>query len=339
MIERQISRLLSRVNDNLVLDAGMVVYSEDGYLIKPPALPMFDQVLSYLDSFDVPHLYSFNSGLFGVGLANLLRHSSYLSVLLNPQLPEHPRAAERMIVLGGKTRQVALFTEAEIGRVHSEFVYGLHRLMKLFIEKGYKRVYDLMILAARYLGDETVGAQSARHNDAIKHYLMQFLYRTWFSEKRSAWRALEYGSSFVEVQRPQSNDQVMELMANWFTDVVLVDSMGVDIFQYAGIPCTVAPMERRLTVQGVSDFMSLLASSSATLWTSLPYYLGGSHLDIPMETLEYDEGLDGPVFDYAQDAFDMVMIAQVANNRRNQLWSVGGCVPTVDYLNSLAFDA
>lgn len=78
------------VTDEITLDAGTIVKTEDRFIIHPPAIAMIDQLIAYLDS----QLYRYQgiqNQHLGVGFSALcIRWGSCLATLMDAAAELHP---------------------------------------------------------------------------------------------------------------------------------------------------------------------------------------------------------------------------------------------------------
>src|SRR5262249_36332797 len=125
----------------LTLDAGSVSEAADGCTILPPAIPMIDQLLAYLDGqprrdddIQIRHQ--------AVGCAALcVRWGTYLATLTDTQASLHPGlagSAER------ESQRFSFISDAEMRRLNTEVSANLSRLVWLYRERGPFALYALL---------------------------------------------------------------------------------------------------------------------------------------------------------------------------------------------------
>jgi hypothetical protein len=132
----------------LALDAGSVSEVADGCVILPPAIPMIDQLLAYLD--DQPRQSSdIQIRHQAIGCAALcVRWGTYLATLTDANAPLHPDLTGRRV---RHSQQYSFISDAEMQRLNIEVSANLARLVRLYREQGRFALYTLLAKAHAYL--------------------------------------------------------------------------------------------------------------------------------------------------------------------------------------------
>jgi hypothetical protein len=144
-----------RVNANLTLDAGAFssVYDEKMqrtvYTVTPPRAPLFEQVVSYLDSLPKVPDTDPQAGPLGLGLTTLaIRWGTYLATLMDEATAFHPGIPSR-----GKQSQpqaISYLADTEMRRLNIEISDNLARLGRRCRESR-PAFYDLLTRAYAHL--------------------------------------------------------------------------------------------------------------------------------------------------------------------------------------------
>lgn len=136
------------VTDDLVLDAGTVVETAEGFTIHPPGFPMIDQLISYLD--DQPYHYSnVQIQRLGVGLSALcVRWGSYLATLMDASTELHPAIPG---LNKSQPEEYGLIHNLEMKRLNIEISFNLYRMVQIFRERGDHGLYELLSKAHDHL--------------------------------------------------------------------------------------------------------------------------------------------------------------------------------------------
>jgi len=132
----------------LTLDAGSVSAAADRITILPPAIPMIDQLLTYLDG-QPRHDDDIQIRHQAVGCAALcVRWGTYLATLTDASAPLHPDLASSSV---GQSQRYSLISDAEMRRLNIEVSANLARLVRLYRERGRFALYALLAKAHAYL--------------------------------------------------------------------------------------------------------------------------------------------------------------------------------------------
>ncbi len=132
----------------LMLDAGSVSEAAGRITILPPAIPMIDQLLAYLeeqprrdDDIQIRHQ--------AVGCAALcVRWGTYLATLTDANAPLHPDLSDRN---ERQSQPYSFISDAEMRRLNIEVSANLARLVRLYRERGRFALYALLAKAHTYL--------------------------------------------------------------------------------------------------------------------------------------------------------------------------------------------
>jgi hypothetical protein len=146
-------QLTVRVNDGFQLDAGRMVIvggaNDCQRVITPPAMPMFEQVLSYLDSKPLPP----NSGLVpsggqeGVAAAAVcLRWGSYFAVLADQTKPVWSQARSKEL-----RESVSRVSDSEMARINIEASAAMAAWVDIFRSDMLGRYSELVAKAIAWL--------------------------------------------------------------------------------------------------------------------------------------------------------------------------------------------
>jgi hypothetical protein len=152
-----------RVTDDLALDGGEwnLTGEQKGWIvatITPPAVPMFQQVVEYLETKPVPRGGNFQrADEARAAVAVCLRWGSYFAVLADPSRPDAPDIADE---------QVSQIDDDEMARMNIEISAALEWWLTLRGEDE-QRYWDVVHRALEYLpaGPKTVG--SLEHGDML----------------------------------------------------------------------------------------------------------------------------------------------------------------------------
>lgn len=140
-------RLWLRVTDDFVLDAGCC---EEAYrdgeacrLVHPPSVPMFDQVLAYLESHAGRESVSIRTAdQARVAVAVCIRWGTYLGLLLDANKPVMPEARQS---------DLSRLTNTEMKRINIESSYALARWIEIMHSDYWGRYIRLLGAAQRLL--------------------------------------------------------------------------------------------------------------------------------------------------------------------------------------------
>jgi hypothetical protein len=140
--------LVDTLSDTLTLDAGSVLETADGVTILPPAIPMIDQLLAYLDG-RPQHDHDIQIRHQAVGCTALcVRWGTYLATLTDANAPLHPDLVGR----GEQhSQRYSFISDAEMRRLNIEVSANLARLVHLYRERGRFALYALVAKAHSYL--------------------------------------------------------------------------------------------------------------------------------------------------------------------------------------------
>jgi hypothetical protein len=180
-------RIVIPLNDDCLLDAGTISTHLDEeldrkvFVITPPTVPMFDQVVAYLWSMPEPGYMGYQGRYLGVGLAALcIRWGSYLATLMDPTAPFHERIPQDAKTM--QNQDASWLTNREMMRLNIEISYGLGQMCRLFAEDRY-RYLELIMRAYHYL---PMPQKTARPNKELNEGL---------------WQAQLQGSVMVHINR------------------------------------------------------------------------------------------------------------------------------------------
>src|SRR5260221_8008278 len=124
----------------LTLDAGSVSEAADRITILPPAIPMIDQLLTYLDG-RRRHAGDIQICHQAVGCAALcVRWGTYLATLTDANAPLHPDLAGRN---EQQSQRYSFISDAEMRRLNIEVSANLARLVRLYRERGRFALYPV----------------------------------------------------------------------------------------------------------------------------------------------------------------------------------------------------
>lgn len=142
------------VTDSLVLDAGTWHLATDQHqrhiaIIEPPATPMFQQVVAYLEAMPVPpggSIRRVDEARAAVGVC--LRWGSYFAVLADPSRPDTPNIQDE---------QISQIADEEMARMNIEISAAIAWWFSLCGSND-RRYWDLVHRAVAYLplGPKTV---------------------------------------------------------------------------------------------------------------------------------------------------------------------------------------
>ena len=136
------------VSDELTVDAGTVEESTEQFTVHPPATPMIDQIIAYLD--EKPDLYGDTQiQHLGVGLTALcVRWGSYLATLIDEKADLHPA------ILGlnkAQPTEYGFISNSEMKRLNIEISFNVSRVVQVFRERGEFGLWDLLNKARDFL--------------------------------------------------------------------------------------------------------------------------------------------------------------------------------------------
>jgi hypothetical protein len=129
-----------KVDSDFFLDMGtaaLIEEEESLYIVHPPTVQLFDQLVRWLDSF--PRKYeTFNHWKFGIGATAIcLRWGTWLAVLFAEDKPVDPAA---------KAGGISMISDSEMKRINIEASANLARLLEIWHDDE-RRFYDLVFKA------------------------------------------------------------------------------------------------------------------------------------------------------------------------------------------------
>jgi hypothetical protein len=136
------------ISDQIKLDAGTIEESQDHFLIRPPTVPMIEQLITQLDAlpqcegdFQIQHL--------GVAFTALcVRWGCYLSTLMDPAADLHPA------IPGFHKKQpqeYGFISDSEMQRLNIEISYNVYHLVQVLRERENIGLTKLLWKAYAYL--------------------------------------------------------------------------------------------------------------------------------------------------------------------------------------------
>jgi hypothetical protein len=136
------------ISDQIKLDAGTIEESQDHFLIRPPTVPMIEQLITQLDAlpqcegdFQIQHL--------GVAFTALcVRWGCYLSTLMDP-------AADLHSAIPGfhkkQPQEYGFISDSEMQRLNIEISYNVYHLVQVLRERENIGLTKLLWKAYAYL--------------------------------------------------------------------------------------------------------------------------------------------------------------------------------------------
>jgi hypothetical protein len=151
------------------LNAGTISEGRDRFIILPPAIPMFDQLITHLDRASLRD-GDLQTKHLGVGLAALcVRWGSYLATLMDLASEPHPAAASASST---QPNHFSMITDAEMMRMNIEVSYNIARLAQISRERGSSGFYDLLSKAHQLL---PMPQKSVPRNRETTHFIAGLL--------------------------------------------------------------------------------------------------------------------------------------------------------------------
>ncbi len=169
------TNLFIDVTDGLTLDAGSVRYSEDYIYIEPPKTPLFDQLITFLDTQPYyPNRAHSRYKALGIGIAALcFRYGSYLCTLMDENA-SHQLAFTRNLD-AAQPLQVSAITNSEMRRINIETSSNIARLVTFRQERGQGKFEQLLEQAYSYLPRQGHTLGSLKRNKDIEKELITHL--------------------------------------------------------------------------------------------------------------------------------------------------------------------